>query len=213
MPPPPAPNPRLIPTDAATLVLIDWSARKPRLLMGRRRADLAFMANKYVFPGGRVDVTDQNAPSADELAPAVLGKLLTGMRGRPSAARARGLAMAAIRETREETGLVVGQADAPQLSALTFLARAITPPGRVRRYDTRFFIADAQTLTQRTLGGDGELLDLAWFSLPEARALDIPGITRLVIEDVAQALQADITRPAQVPFYTQRSGKTRRELL
>ena len=210
---PPVPQPRLKPKDAATLILVDRTGAAPSLLMGRRRPDLAFLANKYVFPGGRVDASDRSAPSTDELAPAVLDKLLRAMRGRPSAARARALGHAAIRETREETGLALGPACAPTLSALTFLARAITPPGRIRRYDTRFFLADAEALTQRTLGGDGELLDLDWFTLPQVRALDLPGITRLIIEDLAHDLETGASGPRAVPFYYQRAGRTQCDLL
>jgi 8-oxo-dGTP pyrophosphatase MutT (NUDIX family) len=191
---------RLVPKDAATLVLVDRAAPEPRILLGRRRADLAFLAGKFVFPGGRVDTADKSHPSSDELHAVTAGQLLTGMRGRKSIARARALAIAAIRETREETGLALGDPAKPRLSALSFLARAITPPGASRRYDTRFFMADAGRLPEVPLGGDGELLDLAWFTLDQARALDLPGITRLIMDDIATTL-APHAGVVPIPFY------------
>jgi 8-oxo-dGTP pyrophosphatase MutT (NUDIX family) len=213
---PSSPAKRLVIRDAATLVLVDRAASAPRILMGRRRADLAFLANKFVFPGGRVDKADRTAPCQIPLAAAVCDKLLVGMRGRPNAARAHALAIAAIRETREEAGLVIGAPDRPDLSAISFFARAITPPGRPRRYDTRFFVADASAISTRAHDGDGELVDLSWFTLPEIRALDLPGITRLVIEDVSELLAHDgASAPGDrpIPFYYHRRGRFQRDLI
>jgi 8-oxo-dGTP pyrophosphatase MutT (NUDIX family) len=212
----PSPAKRLVIRDAATLVLVDQTASAPRILMGRRRADLAFLANKFVFPGGRVDKADRTAPCQTPLAAAVCDKLLVSMRGRPNAARAHALAIAAIRETREEAGLVIGAPDRPNLSALSYFARAITPPGRPRRYDTRFFLADASAISGRAHDGDGELVDLSWFTLPEIRSLDLPGITRLVIEDVAELLVHGLAITANerpVPFYYHRRGRFQRDLI
>src|SRR6476660_7759775 len=98
----------LRPKDAATLVVVDESAPQPRVLMGRRRPDLAFMPNKFVFPGGRVDKADRTTVSADELAEHEIAKLLKDMKGTVSIARARAIALAALREAFEEAGLVVG---------------------------------------------------------------------------------------------------------
>ena len=214
---PPTYKKRLIPRDAATLVLVDRTGAEPRVLMGRRRADLAFMANKFVFPGGRVDLADKTAPSISELAPAVIDKLLIEMRGRPSPKRARALAIAAIREMREETGLVLGDAGNPPLEALTFFARAITPPDRTRRYDTRFFMADAALATHTTLSGDGELSELAWLTLGETRFLDLPGITRRIIDDIGalwgELLDGRSYSEPVIPFYRFRAGRFQRDLI
>lgn len=173
----------LKPRDSATLILVRRDSAVPRILMGQRAGGHAFMPNKYVFPGGRLDPADSRVKPAKDLHPATLKKLMTRMRGRPSEARARGLAHTAVRETWEETGLLFGRAkleDAPDLSALTLFMRAITPPGRTRRYDSRFFVADAEGLTNIDNphhDGGGELLTLSWLTLDEIAGLDLPVIT------------------------------------
>jgi 8-oxo-dGTP pyrophosphatase MutT (NUDIX family) len=171
------------PRDSATLILIRRGAKAARILMGMRSAGHAFMPNKFVFPGGRLDAADMGAPWSRDLHPATLAKLVARMRGRPSERRARGLAQAAIRETLEEAGLLVGRAGpdaAPDLSGLTLFMRAITPPGRTRRYDSRFFVADADTVSNLDAPvhqGDAELLTLSWLTLEEIAGLDLPLIT------------------------------------
>ncbi len=203
--------------------------------MGRRRADQVFLPKKYVFPGGRVERSDRFAPRADDLKPSELAKLMLEMKGEPSLGRARALALAAVRETFEEAGLVIGVRDAPapsdrappswqaflshgfvpRLSSMVFFARAITPPGRPRRYDTRFFCVEASAIARRICTLDGELESLDWFSFDEARALDLPAITRVVIEDLADRIKTGaIDAPAApVPFYFHRSGAFERLLL
>lgn len=224
---------RLRPRDAATLVLIDRSGGEPRVLMGRRRSTQVFLPNKFVFPGGRVDRADRTVASADELPDAVVRRLLHDMKGKPSEARARALALAAVRETFEEVGLVVGSpltaaagrssrhatwqrfqrsGFAPALAHLTLLARAITPPSRPRRYDTRFFMADARAVASDIRQGDDELGEIGWFTLPEMRALDLPNITRAVVEDLAARLaRPDVDAP--VPYYRYRNGSFQRLLI
>ena len=173
----------LKPKDSATLILVRRGPAAPRILMGQRASGHSFMPNKYVFPGGRLDAADCRVKPARDLHPATLAKLMARMRGKPSLGRARGLAHAAVRETWEETGLLFGQAApdaAPDLSGLTLFMRAITPPGRTRRYDSRFFVADADNLTnidQPHHDGGGELLTLSWLTLDEIASLDLPLIT------------------------------------
>src|SRR5918998_5474664 len=81
------------PKHAATLILVRRDGPAPRLLMGRRAGGHAFMPSKWVFPGGRIERADWSAPSASELEPQTAAKV---------GARARPLAMAAVRETFEE---------------------------------------------------------------------------------------------------------------
>jgi 8-oxo-dGTP pyrophosphatase MutT (NUDIX family) len=177
-------HPKILkPKDSATLMLVRRDRGSPRILMGQRAGGHAFMPNKYVFPGGRLDAADCRVKPARDLHPATLAKLLHRMRGQPSEARARGLAHAAVRETWEEAGLLFGRsqiADAPDLSGLTLFMRAITPPGRTRRYDSRFFVADAESLANIDSphhDGGGELLTVSWLTLDEIASLDLPLIT------------------------------------
>lgn len=226
----------LRPKDAATLVLVDRSGGEPRILMGRRHSAQVFLPDKFVFPGGRVDPADRAAASHDELAKTDVDRLLVDMKGATAGVpRARALALAAIRETFEETGLVIGhrldEASAglgparhpswrrfhevgfvPRLAGLTFFARAITPPSRPRRYDTRFFLADAGMISARADVCDDELNQIGWFTLDEIRGLDLPNITRAVVEDAAACL-ASKGAPAAVPFYSFRQGTFRRDLI
>ena len=173
----------LKPRDSATLILVRKGAGSPRILMGQRAQGHAFMPNKYVFPGGRLDAADCRVKPVRDLHPATLAKLLHRMRGKPTETRARGVAYAAVRETWEEAGLLFGRSrleDAPDLSGLTLFMRAITPPGRTRRYDSRFFVADAESLSnidQPHHDGGGELLTLSWLTLDEIASLDLPLIT------------------------------------
>src|ERR1700753_1907371 len=179
------------PVDAATLILVDRSGTTPKVLVGRRHDKVVFMPGKFVFPGGRVDTADSRVPVAAPIPKALETNLLKG-RPQITAARARSLAVAAIREACEETGLCLGRAsddrtnqsktsaltgpwkpvaDAgllPDPSGLLLIARAITPPGRVRRFDTRFFTADASAIAHRVEGvihPDAELVELVWVEI------------------------------------------------
>ena len=224
----------LRPRDAATLIIVDTSSGEARVLLGRRRPDLVFMPGRYVFPGGRVDRADRQLAVEHEIEAGELKKLLVAMKGTPSEVRARALALAAVRETFEEAGLLIGSplgravahkappwqafyatGFAPALAQLTFFARAITPPGRPRRYDTRFFCAPADAIVHRVAIADGELSDLEWHSIAQARTLELPNITRVVLEDLGERVAAGGlgARDFPVPFYHRRSGSYRRDLI
>jgi 8-oxo-dGTP pyrophosphatase MutT (NUDIX family) len=225
----------LRPRDAATLILVDRTAAQPRILLGRRRPDMKFMPGKYVFPGGRVDKSDRLMKSADELAEHDRLKLLFDMKGGASLSKARALALAALRETYEEAGIIIGaphggrkipssdaswrrffeQGFMPTLSPLTFFARAITPPGRPRRFDTRFFCADASAISFRGTPLEDELSDLVWMGLEEARSLDLPPITRVILEDLGDRMRVGPigAGDAPVPYYFHRNGTFRRQLI
>ncbi len=213
----------LRPKDAATLVLVRRDRDESRVLMGCRSSGMAFMANKYVFPGGRMDPGDQRIAVEKDLRPEVMVRVARGI----TTARARGLALAAIRETFEETGILIGERAAvprtrspawvkffahgvaPRLDTLTFIARAITPPNRTRRFDARFFMADAGAIAHALdAATHEELLKPAWLTLGEARALDLPAITRRVLDEVEIRLVdgPEIDRPA--PFFRFLRGKT-----
>src|SRR6185312_11938327 len=132
------------PVDAAVLVLIRGGGDGPEVLLGRRHRRAGFLPDIYVAPGGRVDHGDAAGSGfAEDLHPNAIAQLKTGSRGRPPLSFAR----AAIRETYEETGLLLaadGKASAtpaadpvwqaygaracrPGFDALDFVCRAITP--------------------------------------------------------------------------------------
>ena len=175
------------PRDAATLILVRFDGPTPRILMGQRHEGHAFMPNKYVFPGGRCETADGLLPVANEGEAVTLEKLKLRMGARPSHRRARGLIVAAMRETFEETGLLAGRATASDeldLAGVIYFARAITPPGRSRRFDSRFFVANADIVTNlddpHPLEND-ELLRVSWVTLGQALGLNLPSITREIL--------------------------------
>lgn len=204
------------PRDAAAIVLIDRSAGRPRVLMGKRSSRHVFMPETYVFPGGKCDSGDHALPFSADLHPGVLEKLRAGPPAGLSAARGRALALAALRELKEETGLAFPSA-APDLSGLRLAVRAITPPGHVRRYDTRFFVAftDEAGVDPTAAQDSDELHDLRWLDIEGDPRLNIPQITRFVLTDVKTLLS---TRPAPafanpIPFYRTLHGRALRSFL
>jgi 8-oxo-dGTP pyrophosphatase MutT (NUDIX family) len=176
------------------------------------------MPDKWVFPGGRVDAADYRAPAATELRPHVHAALARTIPVSRPTSLARALAVAAVRETFEEVGLKLAQpaprtlvdgvwapfaADGvmPDLDALELIARAITPPMRPKRFDARFFTAEAdrlQSLTPSVVSG--ELDEIAWVNLEEAMALDLPGVTRFVLRELSQRLSDPSRRPLSLRF-------------
>jgi 8-oxo-dGTP pyrophosphatase MutT (NUDIX family) len=202
------PNP---PRDAATLMLVRFDGDSPRILMGQRHGSHAFMPDKYVFPGGRLELFDGRMALGSEGDPQTVEKLMRSMRGKPSRVRARGLLVAAIRETFEETGLLIGRSTPEalfDLSGLVYFARAITPPGRSRRFDSRFFVANANLISNldNPVPLDSpELLEIEWVTMTDALKLDLPSITR----DILQLLQPHLAKnrlpPAGCPISFHRS--------
>jgi 8-oxo-dGTP pyrophosphatase MutT (NUDIX family) len=209
-------HPNSRPRDAATLILVDDSESGPKLLMGQRHMNHRFMPGKFVFPGGRVEPKDYAAPESFPLSASITARLLRWSKGGPHPGRARALVNAALRETREETGLVVGANDegAPA-SRLTFLARAITPPGRPRRFDTRFFVLPATMIAERTEVVDGEFSAISWLSLAEAREANLPLITRVILDELEERLLSGTLADQEVraPFYFKRGACFHRLLL
>lgn len=207
-PPRPEGQKAVRPKLAASLILVRRGADGPRVLMGRRHGGHAFMPDRWVFPGGRLDRSDHRAPSASELRP----EILTVFARQRQLPRARALALAAIRETFEEAGLLIATpaparpaagpwrpflalGAEPDPASLDLLGRAITPPDVARRYDTWFFLADAaRLLSEAPLPDCGELDEIAWVTPAEAEALPLPAITRLVLAEAAARLD-DPARP------------------
>ena len=222
------------PRNAATLMLIDRSGPTPKVLLGRRHHGHKFMPGKFVFPGGRLEPHDAEMSTISDLHPDIEAKLNTRVAS-PSAGFARALALTAIRETAEETGLLLGvKRDEPpatpgeiwaefakakvhpDLGQIHFIARAITPPRRPKRFDTRFFTADATSIAHRiegVVGPDSELVELAWAPISEAAKLDMPTITGVILEELLARVAAGMDHTLPVPWYFQVDGVFHRELL
>src|SRR6185295_19338784 len=124
------------PKDAATLIIIDRAKDEPKVLLGRRHARHVFLPGKFVFPGGRVDLTDRAMQAAMSLHADIERKLLVNTKCQ-SGLEAQALALAAIRETFEETGLVIGAKAAAKGSA---------PPGPWSKFLQTGFYPDPSLL-------------------------------------------------------------------
>ncbi|MGY3073875.1 8-oxo-dGTP pyrophosphatase MutT (NUDIX family) [Bradyrhizobium sp. LM6.10] len=224
--------------DAATLILVDRSGAVPKVLVGKRHDKVVFMPGKFVFPGGRVDKDDYRVPCAAPITAELEANLAKGSPKTP-ASRAKSLAIAAIREACEETGLCLGRkiqdkfegkaklegawkpfADAgllPDPSSLFLIARAITPPGRVKRFDTRFFTADASAITHHVEGvihADAELVELVWVELGSKPLADLHPMTRNVLNELHTRLATGPLRhDAPVPFFHFYGGKMQKDIL
>lgn len=160
---------------AASLIVLRIANAEPHMLMGMRGAKHRFMPNRLVFPGGRVDRADLTAPHAAPLSAATERAL--GKKANPRLVH--GLAAAAARELREETGLSLGTP--PRLDVLHYLARAVTPPGSPIRFNARFLVVEERHVSGE-LGGDGELDGLRFYGMAEALALELALPTRRVLE-------------------------------
>ncbi len=209
------------PRDAATLIVVRQENRQRKILMGKRAASHKFMPNKFVFPGGRLDLIDQRVRVPKSLPAPVMARLRAETRKSVSDNKLRGLALAAIRETYEETGLIIGRPTKkhltsssaiwqsyfahgvePPLDKMDFIARAVTPTYRSRRFDTRFFMVYddfIHTDPEKMDKASGELLDLHWLTLTEARQLDVPAITRMVIDMIEKRMQLDHAKQLKAP--------------
>ncbi|HYD45739.1 MAG TPA: NUDIX hydrolase [Phenylobacterium sp.] len=213
-------KPAVRPRYAATLLLVRRDGPSPRVLMGRRHGGHDFMPDKWVFPGGRIDRADYVAPRAAELDPALIARLAP-----MPAKKAEALALTAIRETFEEAGLLLAKPAAktrragpwrpflaqgalPDPSGMRLVARAVTPPMVGKRFDTLFFLAEADGLISLERQADcGELDEIAWFDFEAAKDLDLPAITRTVIKEAGLQLE-DPDRRAPFIRFAMGGGKT-----
>ena len=136
-------------------------------------------------------------------------------------ALAHAIPVAAVRELWEETGLILGRKGTwegdvppdwetfaatghlPHAAPLQFVFRAITPPGRPRRFDARFFLVDVDDIASDPDNFDDacdELSHLQWVPLTKARSFDMPFITEVVLAEV-EARAREFDAPASVPFF------------
>jgi 8-oxo-dGTP pyrophosphatase MutT (NUDIX family) len=226
--------PNVRPRDSATLILIDRAEATPKVLLGRRHQRHRFLPGKFVFPGGRIEPADRLMAASAALHDRHIARLMQRVK-RPSRAKALAFALAAVRETYEETGLMLGTQYAgvmpaapgpwsafakagimPDLSEIHFVARAITPPGRPLRFDSRFFTAEVSAIARRDegfVGPDKELVELVWLPITEARRLDMPGITAVVLEELQERIATGMSHDHPVPLYRTLHRRVVRELL
>ena len=208
--------------NAATVILLRGSQKNPEVLMGQRGKNASFMPNKFVFPGGALDPGDSEIDFNGDIPTKCIEKLR--LKADPSLAIP--LIAAGIRELWEETGLILGSKSKtkmdsipknwkdffalgyqPSADNIEFVFRAITPPGRTRRFDARFFL-----LSSDNIKGDlddfskasGELSHLQWIELNSAQNLDLPFITEIVLSEVLSKLKGN--RNNGIPFYYHDSG-------
>ena len=203
--------------NAATVIVLRDRTTNPRILMGQRGAKAAFMPNKFVFPGGAVDALDADITLASPLNDLCLRRLGDASEKGLEPA----LAVAAIRELWEETGQILGKpgkwpaavppswtefaatGHLPHAAPLQFVFRALTPPGRPRRFDARFFLTDAAELCSDPddfSAASDELSHLQWIPLSEARKFDLPFITEVVLSEI-EARASDPSPPSSVPYF------------
>ncbi len=203
--------------NAATVIVIRNRMEAPSILMGQRGATAAFMPNKFVFPGGAVDAGDADIPSASALTDLCAARIAEDT----DPAFTRAIPIAAIRELWEETGLILGvkgqwpgvipddwrtfaqTGHLPNVAPLQFVFRALTPPGRPRRFDARFFLVDVEDIASDPDNFDAacdELSHLQWVPLSEARKFDMPFITEVVLAEV-EARAKELEPPASVPYF------------
>jgi 8-oxo-dGTP pyrophosphatase MutT (NUDIX family) len=200
------------PRDAASLILLRESASDLEVLIGRRGRTARFMPGRYVFPGGRVISADarpwQNERTGED----------SGDR------RFAALKRAALRETFEETGLVVGRrvADAPRpdaaslveaayreqrlapaLDMLRLVGRAITPTQSPIRFHARFFVADGSDASGM-LGAGEELDDVRWHAVDAEAPADMQNVTRFMLRCAVEAWRGHA--PATPPLYWHRGS-------
>ncbi|MEL7026783.1 MAG: NUDIX hydrolase [Pseudomonadota bacterium] len=196
--------------DAATLILVRDPETAPKILLGRRQRNAVFLPNRFVFPGGAVEPEDANVDLAGELQALCLSRLQDGHQ--PATA----YPAAAIRELWEETGLAYGAPgtfDAPadwisfaakglrpKGTGLVYFMRAVTPPGRPRRFDARFFLANATHLfgdIDDFSGRSGELSELAWVPVGALQKLLFAPITTYVLDQLIPQLP-DLGAPKEL---------------
>jgi 8-oxo-dGTP pyrophosphatase MutT (NUDIX family) len=176
------------PRDAASLILLRGLGRDLEVLAGRRPLHVKFMPGVHVFPGGAIDPPDR-IPWSPETGSDALG---------PRLARS---ARAALRETWEEVGVLVGRSAGPHparpatrqierayhehgveaaLDLLTYVGRAITPSHSHRRFNTRFFFSDGANVHGEPTSSE-ELEDVRWYPIGRSPLESFRDVTRFML--------------------------------
>ena len=214
-----APRPRI----ASTIVLTHGPKNNPRILMGQRSSRHDFMPSVYVFPGGRVERGDSYVDFTGDLSP----RSERIMEAAFSPRKARAVVLASLRETYEETSLLLGKEGSslrnhsdpswdafrqaglkPDLSGIEVFGRAITPPHRHKRFDAWFFVKHLDTPRLPDIADSAELLNVGWFTFEEIAQLELQRATQMMLKVLEQFLSYD--RPPHHIFYSHaKHGKFR----
>lgn len=201
------------PRDAASLVIYRRAQRGIEVLMGRRSERARFKPGEYVFPGGGLEAPDHRVRTPSGLDAAIVARMAVG--GRP--ARGSALALAAVRETWEEVGVMVGvpgdiganpspswqafraEGLAPPLGALRYLGRAITPSVQPIRFHARFFAVEAGHAHGEPRPS-GELTDVQWVPLGDTTHLSLMPVTLLMLDALSRQVEVDDPRAVFLSF-------------
>ncbi len=223
------------PRPASSVLILDYDHKPTRVLMGLRQHTHIFLPNTYVFPGGRIDKSDSRLkhfmPHQDQ----TLDLLQRTTHKRHASLYKQAFGLACIRETLEETGYFIGQFTqyrprissqwknffqagmCPDLSILHYIARAVTPTGKPRRYDTCFFAVDAKHIhtTHHPSHIDDEFVNICWLTWEEAINSRISSITKHLLHDVSSLFDSrdNLCQTSHIPFYHQRGKQYIRDIL
>ncbi|HLJ63379.1 MAG TPA: NUDIX domain-containing protein [Stellaceae bacterium] len=200
---------------ASTVLLLREGLRGIEVLMVTRNVESDFASGALVFPGGRVDAVDGDAP---ELAFRVAAIRETFEEARILLARARGAAsLLTAREIEALEKRLALELDRPPLFAdlvasgaielatdlLVPFAHWITPEGRPKRYDTHFFLAVAP-LDQMAAHDGYEAVDSVWIRPQDAVASADAGKVSLVFATRMNLLKLDRQRTIEAVLATAR---------
>ena len=204
------------PRDSASLIVLRETEQELQVLMGKRGKKAVF-SNVYVFAGGKVEKFDY-LPKAGT---ALKGDLSHRISSNPRTSL--GFAMAAVRETYEETGLLLGtrgdlgktnsntwdeirkKNQAPDLGKLEYVGHAITPASKAVRFNAKFFYAWEHDMTGE-LAGYGELSDLAFLNLKHALELPLVDVTQFMLEEIIRRKDGGFVTPRTYPFFGYRKN-------
>jgi 8-oxo-dGTP pyrophosphatase MutT (NUDIX family) len=201
------------PRDAASLILLRGEGKDVEVLAGRRPQHVRFMPGVHVFPGGAIDRPDWAAWSLESGTERLGPKLARGAR-------------AALRETWEEVGVLVGRPakSEPAVPAtrpieraycerglvaafdvLTYVGRAITPSHSNRRFNTRFFLSDGANVFGEPISTE-ELEDVRWYPLGQHLLASFRDVTQFMLAR-AVALRNGTASGAPPLFYWARNAR------